>query len=165
MTFVILSQKTWNDGLVARLQEKFPDDTFVRIASREDFTPEKLQNLRPDRIFIPHWSYIIPESIWGTYKCIVFHMTDLPYGRGGSPLQNLIVRGHKATMLSALRVEEGLDTGDIYMKRPLSLEGSAEEIFLRANEQIEEMIETMIQQNTPPETTGRACGIRKEETI
>lgn len=80
----------------------------------------------------------------------MFHMTDLPYGRGGSPLQNLIVRGHKEIMISALRVEKGLDAGDIYMKKPLSLEGTAEEIFIRANDIIEDMIEELILKNTPP---------------
>lgn len=67
-------------------------------------------------------------------------MTDLPFGRGGSPLQNLIVRGYKSTKISALRVEEGLDTGDIYLKAPLELYGTASEIFLRASGIIENMI-------------------------
>ncbi len=26
------------------------------------------------------------------FECVCFHMTDVPYGRGGSPLQNLIIR-------------------------------------------------------------------------
>ena len=60
-------------------------------------------------------------------------MTDLPYGRGGSPLQNLIVRGKKDTMLSAIQVEKELDAGAIYMKMPLSLEGSAAQILRRAS--------------------------------
>ena len=67
-------------------------------------------------------------------------MTDLPFGRGGSPLQNLIKRGHSSTMLSALRCGAGLDIGDIYIKQPLSLHGSAEEIFLRADALIEQVI-------------------------
>ena len=68
-------------------------------------------------------------------------MTDLPYGRGGSPLQNLIQRGHNTTMLTALRCNEGCDTGDIYLKRSLSLCGTAEEIFIRADTIIEQMID------------------------
>ena len=110
MKYVILSQKTWNNQLVEKLQTKFPEDSFMQIAAKEDFTAEKLQDIKPDKILIPHWSYIIPESIFANYECIVFHMTDLPFGRGGSPLQNLIVRGIKQTKISALRVEKGLDT-------------------------------------------------------
>lgn len=150
-TYIILSQKTWNNDLAERLQAKFPEHKFVHISAREDFTQEHLQEINPDKVFIPHWSYIIPESIWGNFECIVFHMTDLPYGRGGSPLQNLIVRGHKETKISALRVEKGLDTGDIYMKRPLALYGSAEEIYTRSSGIIETMIEEIIQVDPKPQ--------------
>ncbi len=149
-TYIILSQKTWNNNLIEKLQEKFPTCKFIHISAREDFTQERLQELDPNKIFIPHWSYIIPENIWANFECVVFHMTDLPYGRGGSPLQNLIIRGHKETMISALRVERGLDTGDIYMKRPLSLLGSAEEIYSRASGIIETMIEDIIRNNPQP---------------
>ena len=149
-TYIILSQKTWNNSLVVRLQQKFPEHKFIYISTREDFTYEYLQKISPDKVFVPHWSYLIPENIWINYECIVFHMTDLPYGRGGSPLQNLIVRGHKETKISALRVDKGLDTGNIYMKKPMSLEGSAEEIYMRANDVIENMIEEIIRYNPNP---------------
>lgn len=150
-TYIILSQKTWNDRLVERLQGRFPEYKFIHISAREDFTHDYLQEINPDKVFIPHWSYIIPESIWGNFECIVFHMTDLPYGRGGSPLQNLIVRGHKETKISALRVDKGLDTGDIYIKKPLSLYGSAEEIYTRASGIIETMIEEIIENDPKPQ--------------
>lgn len=150
MNYIILSQKSWNNQLVEKLQAKFPDDSFVQIASKDDFTAERLQQLKPDKVFIPHWSYIIPESIYANHECIVFHMTNLPFGRGGSPLQNLIARGITKTKISALRVEKGLDTGDIYMKRDLPLYGTAEEIFLRANDVIEGMIIEIIKDNPQP---------------
>ncbi len=150
-TYIILSQKTWNNDLVERLQQKFPNDKFIHISTREDFTQERLLEINPEKVFVPHWSYIIPENIWANFECIVFHMTNLPYGRGGSPLQNLIIRGHKETKISALRVEKGLDTGDIYLKRNMTLEGSAEEIYLRASDIIEDMIEDIILDNPVPE--------------
>ncbi len=150
-TYIILSQKTWNNNLVERLQQRFQEHKFIHISKREDFTQEHLKEINPDKVFIPHWSYIIPENIWAKYECIVFHMTDLPYGRGGSPLQNLIVRGHKETVVSALRVEKGLDTGDIYLKKPMSLYGSAEEIYMRASSIIETMIEEIIQTEPKPQ--------------
>ena len=49
-------------------------------------------------------------------------------------------------MLSALRSGAGLDTGDIYIKQPLSLHGSAEEIFLRADGVIEQMIKKIVRE-------------------
>lgn len=74
-------------------------------------------------------------------------MTDLPYGRGGSPLQNLIIHGHKTTKVNAIRVEAGLDTGPVYLKKPLDLSGTATEIFERCSEVIVEMIREIVREN------------------
>ena len=54
--------------------------------------------------------------------------------------QNLIKLGRKDTKISAFRVNEQIDSGPIYLKKVLSLEGSAKEIFKRASNIIEEMI-------------------------
>lgn len=51
---------------------------------------------------------------------------------GGSPLQNLIVRGYKSTKISAIKVVKELDAGPIYIQQDLSLDGNAQEIFERA---------------------------------
>jgi len=77
-------------------------------------------------------------------------MTDVPFGRGGSPLQNLIVRGHRETVLTALRMGREFDAGPVYLKRALSLEGRAEEIYLRAGRLSAKMIEHMIQGEPKP---------------
>ena len=74
-------------------------------------------------------------------------MTDLPYGRGGTPLQNLIIRGHSETMISAIRCEKKIDAGPVYLKKKLSLDGTAEKIYLRAYKIIEKMIFEIIQTN------------------
>tara|TARA_B100002051_G_C16320762_1_gene432077 strand:+ start:99 stop:572 length:474 start_codon:yes stop_codon:yes gene_type:complete len=56
-------------------------------------------------------------------------MTDLPYGKGGSPLQNLIKRNHTKTVVTALKMEKKFDSGPIYFKKKLSLKGSAHVIY------------------------------------
>ena len=48
-------------------------------------------------------------------------MTDVPFGRGGSPLQNLISRGIYETKISAFRCVAEMDAGPVYPKRPFSL--------------------------------------------
>lgn len=102
-------------------------------------------------LFFPYWSWKIPKVLLERFECVGFHMTDLPYGRGGSPLQNLILRDHKDTMLSAFRITEELDAGPIYLKRPLSLDGSAQEIFDRASNIIyNDMIPFIILNNPIP---------------
>ncbi|WP_417547462.1 hypothetical protein [Marinobacter segnicrescens] len=102
-------------------------------------------------IFFLHWSWLVPETVWKNYECVCFHMTDVPYGRGGSPLQNLIVRGHEETMLTALRMVEEMDAGPVYAKSRLLLEGTAHEIYLRAGELSFELIDWMIKHEPQPE--------------
>jgi methionyl-tRNA formyltransferase len=77
-------------------------------------------------------------------------MTDLPFGRGGSPLQNLIARGIYETKISALKCVEEIDAGPIYLKRHFSLHGAAEEIYIRASKIIEEMIVEIIDDSLVP---------------
>lgn len=148
-TYVLLSSKKWHDSLFESLKNLI-DAKWVRIYDQSEFSHQHLLKIQPDKVFIPHWSQIIPSDIYLNWECIVFHMTDLPYGRGGSPLQNLIERGHTETVISAIKVEKGLDTGDVYLKAPLSIQGTAEEIFIRASDVIEKMIEEIINTNPIP---------------
>ncbi len=149
-TFVIASEKRWNAELAERLR-MITGYEFFSVNCPENLNEEKLEKIKPKYIFFPHWSHRIPASIWGKYETIIFHMTDLPYGRGGSPLQNLIIRGHDSTMLTALRCVEAMDAGPIYLKRPLSLLGTAEEIFVRADKLVENMILEILETRPFPE--------------
>ncbi len=146
---VIVSNKEWHRKHVSQVSKRTASEV-IYIDKKEDVTFENLQKLNPLYVFFPHWSYIIPSVVYENFECIVFHMTDLPFGRGGSPLQNLIERGIYETKLSSLRVCKELDAGDIYLKRPLSLWGTAEEIYLRAGELTKEMMIEIIQKKIKP---------------
>lgn len=148
--YILLSEKSWHNQLFLSLKHKFINDEWVIINSKADFVLENLKQINPDKIFIPHWSYIIPSSIYNLFQCIVFHMTDLPYGRGGSPLQNLIIRGHTSTKISAIKVSEGIDAGNVYLKKNLKLNGTAKEIFISATPIIEKMIVEILQNDISP---------------
>lgn len=128
---VIATVKSWNLENARNLQKALASRwNVVIIDSREELTTRRLAQLNPTYVFFPHWSWIIPEEIYTAYRCVVFHLTDLPFGRGGSPLQNLIVRGIYDTQISAIRVDAGLDTGAVYMKHPATLEeGSADTLL------------------------------------
>lgn len=78
-------------------------------------------------------------------------MTDLPYGRGGHPLQNLIKKGHTSTKLTAYRMRQNMDDGEIYLKKDLALDGTAGEIYQRAMEIIcDEMIPEIVENDITP---------------
>jgi methionyl-tRNA formyltransferase len=147
--FVIASSKPWNKNLPTDLHAA-TGQRFELISNPAEITIGRLTELNPRYVFFPHWSHRIPADVFQNFECVVFHMTDLPFGRGGSPLQNLIGRGIYETKISALKCVEEVDAGAIYLKHPLSLHGSAEEIYLRASEIIEEMIVKIIKTNPQP---------------
>lgn len=153
MKIIIATIKSWNIERANRLKQQYQGiHDIVIYTQKEEFTYESICDFNPDYILLPHWSYFIPQTITDRWDCVVFHMTDLPYGRGGSPLQNLIVRGHKDTKISAIQVTKELDGGPVYMKKPLSLEGTAEEIFVRCSEVIfSEMIPCFLEKKLMPE--------------
>ena len=99
-----------------------------------------LKRYNPKIIFFPHWSYFIPSSIYSNYTCVLFHSSNLPYGRGGSPIQNLILRKVHKTYVCAIKPGKQIDSGDIYMKKALTLNGSLNDIFLRITKNLEYMI-------------------------
>ncbi|WP_294145528.1 formyltransferase family protein [uncultured Selenomonas sp.] len=149
MQIVIVSNRPWNENIVPEVQARTRAQ-ITYLSRREDVTCERLAELSPEWVFFPHWSYIIPADVYENFRCVIFHMTDLPYGRGGSPLQNLIVRGVYETQVTALRCVQEIDAGPVYMKRPLSLWGTAEEIYLRAAEVIKEMMISIVRDNLTP---------------
>jgi methionyl-tRNA formyltransferase len=147
--FALASNRPWNEGLCQRLESATGQD-FIFLRAPGEIDEERLSDLGIETIFFPHWSFKIPPAIFDNFECVIFHMTDVPYGRGGSPLQNLIVRGHEETVITALRCVEEMDAGPVYLKRPLSLLGSAEEIYLRADRVIEAMIVALIEGRPSP---------------
>jgi methionyl-tRNA formyltransferase len=164
LTNIVVSEKEWNKELISALKNQHKSVNWLLINTRSDFNTTVLRTLKVNKIFIPHWSYIIPEDIYSNYECIVFHMTDLPYGRGGSPLQNLIERGHTVTKISALKVVKELDAGPIYLKRELRLSGTAQEIFSKANDVIEGMINAILSNDLIPiEQSGEVVNFKRRK--
>jgi methionyl-tRNA formyltransferase len=146
--YVLATPKPWNLAAYSAARARLPGDWAV-VTSPGDLTA-LLSRVSPRYIFFPHWSHIVPTDIVERYECVCFHMTDVPYGRGGSPLQNLIEQGHRDTKLTALRMTDVLDAGPVYLKRPLSLHGSAQDIFVRAADEVVDMIEWIVLHEPEP---------------
>ena len=104
------------------------------LSSPKKLTINYLKRKKPEIIFFPDWSWIIPNEIISNYKCICFHESNLPKFRGGSPIQNQIIRGVTKTKTTAFIMNEKIDAGDIILQKNLSLEGSIQEIFSRMYE-------------------------------
>ena len=142
MVYLFCAYRDWSIKLYEKLVEK--SDNFVLIKSHKKLTYSFVKKINPEFIFFPDWSWIIPEKITSNYKCVCFHESNLPKFRGGSPLQNQIIRGITKTKTTAFFMSKGIDEGDIILQRDLSLNGSIDEIFLRMIENDFKIIEKII---------------------
>ncbi|GKV64853.1 MULTISPECIES: methionyl-tRNA formyltransferase [unclassified Sporosarcina] len=166
MKVVIAFDKSFYRDTFLKLKEIYLDFEFYYFENNSMLNLPLLESINPKFIFFPHWSTIIPKEIYENFNCIIFHMTDLPYGRGGSPLQNLIARGIYETKISAIKCVETLDAGPIYTKVPFSLHGNAEEIYLRAAEKIQGMIEYILNNEPEPiEQSGQIIEFKRRNPL
>jgi len=127
---IILAIGDWNKKIYDQNKKNFKNYLLISDRNKLNISLNKYQI---EEIFIIHWHYKIPKRIILKYKCISFHMTKLPYGRGGSPLQNLIIRNHKETYLSVFKTSFNFDSGDIFIQKKMSLKGSALQILTRCS--------------------------------
>ncbi len=147
MDFVVATIKEWN---IKRFNGLNLEGDWHLITLPDEYGKIALWN--PRYVFFTHLSWLIPKEIYGRYECVIFHMTNLPWGRSWEPLQHLIMRGCKETIVSAIRCVKDIDAGDIYMKRPMSLRGSAEEIYIRCSDIVFDMIEEIASKELKAET-------------
>jgi methionyl-tRNA formyltransferase len=148
MRYLFATDKTWHLEAFAAARSALPG-TWGICMGKDDLA-DAVAALNPRFAFFPHWSHKVPQSVLDKTECVCFHMADVPYGRGGSPLQNLILRGHSHTKLSALRMTDELDAGPVYLKETLSLDGSAQDIFKRTSEIVVEMIQYIVSETPDP---------------
>jgi methionyl-tRNA formyltransferase len=161
--YVVATVKPWNTELFFN---NYADKSNFRLVNAPGELTLLLTGLhnRGEKvryIFFPHWCWKIPDWIVKRYECVIFHMTDLPFGRGPEPLQHLIDRGIKQTTLTALRADEGMDTGPVYFKlQGIPLEGTAENIYAFVSKAVYKMIDIMIaDEPTPKPQDADASGV------
>lgn len=77
-----------------------------------------------DVLFLISCSDIVDESMRRLYKkTLVIHASDLPRGRGWSPHIQSILAGEQEIVVSLLEAEEPVDSGKIWKKKKILLEG------------------------------------------
>tara|TARA_Y100000591_G_C21672284_1_gene613553 strand:- start:179 stop:859 length:681 start_codon:yes stop_codon:yes gene_type:complete len=162
-SYVIVCNRPWFDNKISFL-ESVTKSKFHLIKDKDQLTFERLVEISPKIIFFPFWSFIIPEKLHKQFKCIIFHMTDVPFGRGGSPLQNLIIRGYTDTIISAIKCMKEVDSGPVYLKKPLNINGNAEEIYIRASDIMQNMIvDIILEELEPAEQKGSIVNFKRRK--
>jgi len=74
---------------------------------------ENIKKLNPDFIVVAAFGMILPKNILDIAPCINLHASLLPKYRGASPIQSAILNGDKLSGITAMKMDIGLDTGDI----------------------------------------------------
>lgn len=122
--------------------------TDVKVKAEEYnipvYQPETLKNnamldllkeLDPDMIVVAAYGKILPEYIidYPKYGCFNVHPSLLPKYRGAAPIQWAVLNGDEKTGIAIMKMDKGLDTGDIVLmeEREIGEYETAGELFDR----------------------------------
>ena len=94
----------------------------AKIKTEEFFN--ELKKFNPDLICVAAYGKILPKNILDLphYGCINVHASLLPKYRGAAPINWAIIRGEKVTGITTMKMDEGMDTGDMLLKKEVPIE-------------------------------------------
>lgn len=132
------------DKPVGRKQELTPPDVKVEALKHnlKIFQPvtlkngkgvEILEDIKPDLVVVVAYGKILPHDflVYPKYGCINIHASILPKYRGASPIHFAVLNGDEETGVTAMQMDDGLDTGDIlHIKRcPVGINDTTERMY------------------------------------
>ena len=104
---------------------------FIIIKSESLINLSFIDSIKPKLILFYGWSNIIQNDIIENHRCLMLHPSSLPFFRGGSPIQNQIIRGIKESEICIFEMNDKIDQGDILGRKKLDLTGTIPMIFGR----------------------------------
>ena len=99
-------------------------EVFQPRRVREPECVEYLRTFNADIIVVVAFGQILPKEIleMPKYGCVNVHASLLPKYRGAAPIQWAVINGDKVSGVTTMRMDEGLDTGDMIMKEEVVLD-------------------------------------------
>lgn len=87
-------------------------------------TQDEMRALGADALVNVAYGLLVPEAILNMFKfgCVNIHPSLLPRWRGAAPIQRAIMSQDKITAVTIMKMDKGLDTGDIYLQETLPIE-------------------------------------------
>ena len=112
---------------VLALKSNLP--VFQPARARDELFLAELRPLNPDLIVVAAYGQILPQTLLELprYGCLNVHTSLLPKYRGAAPIQWAIANGDAETGVTIMKMDAGLDTGDILSQRrtPVAPEDNA----------------------------------------
>ncbi|MEO1958155.1 MAG: methionyl-tRNA formyltransferase [Nautiliaceae bacterium] len=93
--------------------KKYAIENNLKVLTPLTLKNEDISRFKPDFIVVAAYGLLLPKSVLNVAPCINLHASILPKYRGASPIQSAILNGDKFTGVTAMLMDEGLDTGDI----------------------------------------------------
>jgi methionyl-tRNA formyltransferase len=117
------------------LAEKLNLPILQPAKARDEKFISELRELKPDLIVVVAYGQILPQSILDMPKfgCLNIHTSLLPKYRGASPIQSAILNGETETGVTIMKMDAGLDTGEIVAqaRTPISPEDNSQTLHDR----------------------------------
>jgi methionyl-tRNA formyltransferase len=84
---------------------------------------DKIKNCEPDFIIVAAYGQILKKDIlyMPKYHCLNVHASLLPKYRGAAPINWAIINGEVETGIAIMKMEEGLDTGDVILSKSIKI--------------------------------------------
>ncbi len=100
---------------------------------RDEAAVDAVRQIACDFIVVAAYGQILPKAILEHAPCINLHASILPRYRGASPIQQSLLNGDGETGVTAMLMDEGLDTGAILRieRTPIGPDETAPELFER----------------------------------
>src|SRR5271155_2264449 len=97
------------------LAERLKLPVLQPVKARDEKFISELKKLKPDLIVVAAYGQILPQSILDLPKfgCLNVHTSLLPKYRGAAPIQSAILNGETETGVTIMKMDAGLDTGEI----------------------------------------------------
>ncbi|MCW8838712.1 MAG: methionyl-tRNA formyltransferase [Thiovulaceae bacterium] len=106
-------KKILTPPVVKTLALKHNIDVYQPNRLRDEDVVAELLKIECDYIVVAAYGQILPKSILEHAPCINLHASILPHYRGASPIQQSLLNNDSKTGVTAMLMDEGLDTGDI----------------------------------------------------
>ena len=105
----------------------FAEENNLLVIQPEDLKDKQSQTrlalLNPDIMVVAAYGQILPKAVLQIPKlgCLNIHASLLPRWRGAAPIERAILEGDKETGISIMKMNEGLDTGDILIEKKCTI--------------------------------------------
>lgn len=110
---------------VKRVAEAAGIRVYQPLSLRSEEAGRQLRSFGADLMVVVAYGLILPRAILDAPRlgCVNVHASLLPRWRGAAPIQRSILAGDGETGISIMQMDEGLDTGPVFLESRCPIEG------------------------------------------